>query len=55
MGVLAPVSALAGPSAQPPLDVSGNFPAGMSAESPSNISPKSSEVLSEVSDVYDDF
>ena len=29
----------AGHSAQPPIDVSGNFSAHMSAESPSNISP----------------
>ena len=34
MGVLAPGSAHARPSAQPPIDVSGNFPARMSAESP---------------------
>ena len=33
MGVLAPVSAHAGHSAQPPIDTSGNFPARMSAES----------------------
>jgi hypothetical protein len=39
MGVLAPGSAHARPSAQPPIDVSENFPAHMSAESPSNISP----------------
>ena len=32
MGVLAPVSVHAGPSAQPPIDVSGNFPARVSAE-----------------------
>jgi hypothetical protein len=31
MGVLAPGSAHARPSAQPPIDVSGNFPAHMSA------------------------
>ncbi len=37
MGVLAPVSAHAGHSAQPPIDTSGNFPARVSAES---ISPK---------------
>ena len=35
MGVLAPVSAHAGPSAQPPIGTSGNFPARVSAESPS--------------------
>ena len=33
MGVLAPVSAHAGPSAQPPIDTSGNFSARVSAES----------------------
>ena len=33
MGVLAPVSAHAGPSNQPPIDTSGNFPARVSAES----------------------
>ena len=33
MGVLAPVSADAGPSAQPPIGTSGNFPARVSAES----------------------
>ena len=39
MEVLAPGSANARPSAQPPIDTSGNFPAHMSTESPSNISP----------------
>ena len=47
------------PSAQPPIDVSGNFPAPVSAESPSNISPNPSEVISKVSELYnkslDDF
>ena len=33
MGVHAPVSAHAGPSAQPPIGTSGNFPARVSAES----------------------
>ena len=55
MGVLAPVSAHAGPSAQSPIGTSGNFPARMSAESPSNISHNPSEVISEVSEVYNDF
>ena len=55
MGVLAPVSAHAGPSVQPPIGTSGIFPAHVSAESPSNISPNPSEVISEVSEVYDDF
>ena len=52
-GVLAPVSAHAGPSAQPPLGTSGIFPAYVSAESPSNISPNPSEVISEDSELYD--
>ena len=47
MEVLAPGSAHARPSAQPP-DTSRNFPAHMSAESPSNISPNPSEVISKV-------
>ena len=55
MGVLAPVSAHAGPSAQTPIDTSGNFPARVSAESPSYISHNPSEVISEVSELYDDF
>ena len=55
MGVLAPVSAHAGSSAQTPIDTSGNFPARVSAESPSNISHNPSEVISEVSEVYNDF
>ena len=53
MGVLAPVSAHAGHSAQPPIGTSGNFPARVSAELPSNISPNPSEVISEVSELYD--
>ena len=40
MGVLAPRSAHARPSAQPPIDMSGNFPAHVSAESPSKFSKK---------------
>ena len=55
MGVLAPGSAHARPSARPPIDTSGNFPAHMSAESPSNISPNPSEVISEVSEHKDNF
>jgi hypothetical protein len=47
-----PGSAHARPSAQPPIDVSGNFPAQVSAESPSKISPNPSEVISEVSEPY---
>ena len=50
MGVLAPGSAHARPSPRPHIDTSGNFPAHMSAESPSNISPNPSEVISEVSE-----
>ena len=50
MGVHAPGSAHARPFAQPPIDTSGNFPAHMSAESPSNISPNPSDVISEVSE-----
>ena len=55
MGVLAPGSVHARPSARPPIDTSGNFPEHMSAESPSNISPNPSEVISEVSEPYDNF
>ena len=55
MGVLAPGSAHARPSARPPIDVSGNFPAHVSAESPSNISPNPSEVISKVSEPQDNF
>ena len=40
MGVLAPGSAHVRPSAQAPIDMSGNFPAHVSAESPSKISKK---------------
>ena len=53
MGVLAPVSAHAGPSAQPLIGTSGNFQACASAELPPNISPNPSEVISEVSEFYD--
>ena len=55
MGVLAPRFAHARPSAQPYIDVSGNFSAHMSAESPLNISPNPSEVISKVSEPYDNF
>ena len=51
MGVLAPGSAHARPSAHPPIDSSGNFPAHVSAESSSNISPNPSEVISKVSEL----
>jgi hypothetical protein len=50
MGVLAPGSGHARPSARPPIDTSGNFPAHMSAEAPSNISSNPLEVISEVSE-----
>ena len=50
MGVLTPGSAHARPSAQPPIYVSRNFPAHMSAESPSNISPNPLEVIFKVSE-----
>jgi hypothetical protein len=50
MGVLAPGSAHVRPSAQPPIDTSGNFPAHVSAESPSDISPNPLQVISEVSE-----
>ena len=50
MGVLAPGSAHARPSARPHIDTSGNIPAHVSAESHSNISPNPSEVKSEVSE-----
>ena len=47
------MSAHAGPSAQPPIGTSGIFPANVSAELPSNISPNPSEVISKVPEVYD--
>ena len=50
MGVLAPGSAHTTPSARPPIGTGGNFPARVSAESPSNISHNPSEVISEVSE-----
>ena len=55
MGVLATGSGHARPSARPPIYMSGNFPAHMSAESPSNISSNTSEVISDVSEPYDNF
>ena len=50
--ILAPVSAHAGPSAHTPIGTSGNCPARVSAESPSNISPNPSKVISKVSELY---
>ena len=44
------LSAHAGPFARPPISMRGNFLAHVSAESPSNISPNPSEVISEVSE-----
>ena len=49
-GVLAPGSAHARPSAQPPIDLSEEFPPHVSAESPLNISTNPSEVISKVSE-----
>ena len=50
MGVLASrLRALDG-SARPPIDTSGNFTAQVSAESPFNTSPNTSEVISKVSE-----
>ena len=49
MGVLAPGSAHVRHSAQPPIDMSGNFSLHMSTKSPPNISASPSEVISEVS------
>jgi hypothetical protein len=46
MGALTPGSVHARPSARPPINTSGNLPAHMSSESPSN----TSEVISEVSE-----
>ena len=46
MGVLAPMSAHASPSAQSPIDVRGNFLPYVYAESPFYISPNCLELLS---------
>ena len=43
--VLAPGSAHSRPSARPHINISRNFTAHVSAESPSNISPNPSEVI----------
>ena len=45
-----PAPAHTRPSALPPIEMSGHFLVHLSAESPSNISPNPSEVLSEVSE-----
>ena len=47
MGVFAPGSAHARPSAQPPIDMCGNFPPHVSAVLPSKSPPNPSEVISE--------
>ena len=51
MGVLAPQSAHARPSAQPPINVCGYFSAQVSAESPSNVSPNCLEFMSKDSEI----
>ena len=55
MGVLTPGSAHARPSLQPTIDVSGNFPAHLSAESLSYISHNCLELISKVSENYKNF
>jgi hypothetical protein len=50
MGVLAPRPRMLDVSPHPPIDTSENFPAHVCAESPLNISPNLSEVISEVSE-----
>jgi hypothetical protein len=53
MGVLSPRLRTVEGSVRPPIDMSGNFPAYVSAESPLN--PPTSEVISEVLEPYDNF
>ena len=53
--VLAPGSAHARPSTQPPIKTSGNFKAHLSANSLSNISPNCSEVITKFSEPLDNF
>ena len=55
MGVLARRLRTLDVSTRPPINTSGNFPVHVSAESPLNISPNLSEVISEVSEPYDNF
>jgi hypothetical protein len=55
MGVLARRLRMLEVSTRPPINTSGNFPVHVSAESPLNISPNLSEVISEVSEPYDNF
>ena len=43
------------PSSHPPIDMSINFPAHMSAKSPSNISPNFLELISKVSKNFKNF
>ena len=40
-----------GASAKPPIDMSGDFPPHVSADSPSNFSPNCLEIISKVSDI----
>ena len=49
MGVIIMGLCTLDPILSPPINLSGNIPAHMSAESPSNISPNPSKVISEVS------
>ena len=57
MGGLAPGSAhpIARPSAWPPIDMNENIPPHVSVESPSDISPNPTEVISEVLKPLDNF
>ena len=54
-GGLIPGSAHTGPSAQTPIDTSGNFPVHVSAELPSTISPVCLELISKVSENFKKF
>ena len=51
MGVLSPGPAHARPSAQPPIDMSRNFPPHVSSELPSYIYPNCLELISNVSEI----
>ena len=55
MGVLALGSAHARPSARAPINMNGNFQVHVSAESPSNMSPNPSEVVSKVLEPQETF
>ena len=52
MGVLAPGSKHAGPSAQPPTDMSGNFLPNVSRELLTNIFPNCLDLISKVSEIF---